>query len=234
MTRAAPALALLLLAPFAWAHLPAGTPDPLCAPGGAHDYAAGRTDLSHGWDPRHFERSAQVDGALGNPLCPGGDGHAESGARDVALLFATGDGTSAGSLACHGVAADHAGALHALDATGFGPAFYVSGDHSLFPPALGPDCGDGIIQPCGFGAPPPPSPHPFPVNAVVDTLAALEWSLESSPTCDPFEAQGRAASDPAGPATLSPTFPPGADGAYVVFLVAEGARVPTAGHVWSA
>jgi hypothetical protein len=77
---------------------------------------------------------------------------AELGPGEVRLASESGDGASSGSLACLGIPGHHAGLgghLVATDALGGAVGALVISDASVQPPLVGPDCGDGLVVPCG-------------------------------------------------------------------------------------
>lgn len=236
MLRPLALLAALLATSFtSLAHSPVGTPDPACESGEVHDYALGVSLSLVGRVGPFYER-VTADGSTGDLACNGGlgDGHEEFALDRAYLAVVSGDGVSNGALACHGTPGHHTATVNALDAWGRGPVIHVGVDHTDHPTGPAPDCGDGYVNPCDVLGHPP-----FPVGVLLDTVRALEHEARTATglyvellhTCNPDERVASAGPTPSGPTTLTAAFPPGADGAYVVFLDADGGGL--GGHVWT-
>ena len=157
------------------------------------------------------------------------DGEPEGGYGGALLFSRSGDGLTSGVFACYGPRSfgHHSPNVWALDELGHGPALSVAADHSKVPPESGPDCGDGVLQPCDapfLGAPP------------VDPLVDMADALLRDAVCNPEDRVQLFDASFDGPSGGELTFAPGADGSYVVFVTLDQGETPgvaTAGHIWS-
>ena len=149
----------------------------------------------------------------GNAGCPSPppvfDGDFEYANGGGWLIAQSGDGVSSGGIACWGVVGHHpvGGSVYVTDAVFPDVVFTVAADFSALAPPLTPDCGDGAIEPC----PPPPSSLPPPVGPAVDTVNAILRGVLGT-SCNPLDMSQACLNRCAVP------FPPGSDGAYVVFV----------------
>jgi len=156
-----------------------------------------------------------------------------------AWLFAdSGDGVSAGVIACYGEPAvgHHSGNVFALDDAGFGPRFLLTSDYSRAGEEDSPDCGDGLIEACD-PTPPEPSEAPAPLNVVFDTYSETMYSIfgPSGDGCNPRDFEALVAANPAGATNINAPFGPGVDGSYTVFILPDldANLFPVSGHVWT-
>lgn len=229
---------LLLAAPLAYAHtngIP-GTPKDYCedAKGDyrTHDYgfvpATGRVHrtvkvigvpgLGGGGTGASGGPQAVGGAADGAPAgaCPTsgwngieGDGHYEfayGGAFLLACPYAcTANFISGGSYECWGTYADHTWSrIYVQDKVLLGGVpFTVAADHGR----NGEPCGDGIVEPC--------------TGATYVGCNPLDQMLTQPP------AYGMLAN------WADPTFRPGADGSYAVFVGSPSEQTATVGHVWT-
>ena len=214
------ALAVVLVSPLAALADPNfyGTPDASCwSDGRLHDYVGAHGPL------------VETDG------CALGDSHPEWAMGGAGLLARSGDGLTSGSLACYGAPAHHpqGGVITVTDAAFPGVVFVVSADAtSPFLPPSTVDCGDGILEPCN-PTPPAPSSLTWPVNILIDAVNGILYILNhgSGATCNPFDQVQVCVQQ------CAVAFPPGADGAYVVSVVADLgaygnlASAGTVGHI---
>lgn len=194
-------------------------------PGICHDLAAWLTE----------EPCIEYSTGVEQPLLDY-DGEPEWGIGGAILFYETGDGVASGAIACYGwpSTGHHAGDIYALDVTGNGPQLTAFADRSLPLLRETPDCGDGILQPCG--ATDPRGMQPFPMNVILDTINGVLWRLdEPGSTCNAGDAYVVAASVVGDASRLSLTIGPGADGSVHV-LVRQDMDTPilgTAGHIWT-
>lgn len=133
--------------------------------------------------------------------CGGIDTHKEYAFGGAVLAAVTGGATS-GALVCLGETGHHpvGGTVYVTDALGPGVAFTVASDASALS-STGPDCGDGIIEPCGT---------PFPGGAGSGGPGMSFWVV-SPGTCNP--------SDLVQSCVDRCVLPdPGSNGAYLVFV----------------
>lgn len=145
---------VLALLPASLAHDPPGTPRNYCEGSDEfylHDYGAPATGLFVGLD--HGIDSFR-------PLLP--DDFIEShppGCPTVHVDYTQGGAwLHAADTGCWPGPADHPSypTIHVEDIVlGTITSFSVGGDHSRVPPLVGPDCGDGIIEPCDSSGPSP-------------------------------------------------------------------------------
>lgn len=245
--------AMLVAVPAAFAHDPPGRVTTCQLGGGAyHDYltpSVGSIGYADGNTEDCVDRSIVLSDLAcavlarynvpRSPPCgasgidrPGydADGEPDYGYGGAILLAEEGDGATHGVVACHGppATAHHpaGGAVYALDVQGFGPRFRVLAD------GASDDCGNGFITPCA--EPPAPSGHPYPANVAEDEVNMMLWAVFNE-DCDPLDHAIDFASAAGGPSGGVVPFAPGADGAYLVFIMPDAAagRVPVAGHIWS-
>ena len=169
------------------------------------------------------------------------DGDFEWAMGGAWLASRSGDGVTSGSLACWGVEAHHPveGTVTVTEAIAPNVFFTVIADYpsplipSHIPPGSGgPDCGDGLLQPCD-PTPPESSTLLFPADVVVDAVSMLLHGLLNEPdvTCNPWDQQ----IDCLNSCTVP--FGPGQDGGYHVLVrpsLTADAGVPsvaTVGHI---
>ena len=257
------ALAVALVTPFAAIADPdvLGVPDVTCqspAEWRTHDYGAPATGslvflpqdgnleecgTSTWFDPSGDECVTLGSGPVYDALCATDraadwDGDYDFMFGGAYLVAVSGDGVTSGGLACFDVVGHHPvqGTVTVTDLSGLPTAFSVTADFtnpSSPVPADGPDCGDGVVEPCD-PSPPAPSTLPPPVNDVVDIVNGLLYSLFNSDgtTC----VQGDASQNCLGSCVVG--FGPGADGSYTAFVgptlsgSADGTpTVATGGHI---
>ena len=148
------------------------------------------------------------------------------------LIALTGDGVTNGGLACWGTEGHHPvqGSIYVYDQVFPNVDFTVAVDWSD-PGAPAPDCGDGVVRPCD-PTPPEPSNAPPPLNGAIDELNRILYELFNSPgtTCTLGDYRLTCMNH------CTPDFPPGADGAYTVFVGrgvdANGVPIgATVGHI---
>lgn len=99
--------------------------------------------------------------------CPS-DNHREWAQGGAFLISSSGDGVIRGGIACYGEVAHHSGGVTAVDVGGTGVVFAVAADYTdpSLPLTIGPDCGDGVIQPCSSASPIPCTPGDAMITCV--------------------------------------------------------------------
>ena len=164
------------------------------------------------------------------------------------LASESGDLVTYGSLVCYGTEGHHApGSVLRVDDATFDPvAFTVTADYTdpAHPvPPFEADCGDNAIRPCGGPPPPPPWMPPPVAEAVRAVNEAIHGLTNPGAGCTPGDVAKTCMTWDAGGPVAPPClldFPPGIDGAYVVFVGPSQAAnngLPTGasvGHVWTA
>ena len=147
------------------------------------------------------------------------DGDNEYAETGAALVAESGDGVNSGGIACWGVEGHHpvGGSIYVTDLVALNVTFLVTADFTdpLSPVPPGEvDCGDGVIQPCD-PTPPQPADADPPLNIIIDIINALLYELLNAEgaTCTPGDNALVCLNH------CTPTFDPGADGAYHVLVI---------------